>query len=133
MEKMTSLGDILRYLRLGCGLTQQAMADALHINRATYSYYELGKTQPDYLQLVKIAQVFGMDFETLFRALADPECICSREVSVRAPKKVFLRPETLGQLSSDEKSLIALYRLCDEGGKLEISRTVKAAHKSIHT
>ena len=39
-----------------------------------------------------------MDLETLSRALADPESFRSLEVLVRAPKKVFPQPETLGQL-----------------------------------
>ena len=110
MEKGTSFGDALRRLRLRCGLTQQAVADALYVNRATYTYYELGKTQPDFQQLERIAQVFGMDLESLSRALADSESTHSWEVPVRAPKKVAFQPENLGQLTSEEKSIIALYR-----------------------
>ncbi|PWM59362.1 MAG: hypothetical protein DBX91_06490 [Subdoligranulum variabile] len=127
MEKGTSFGNALRRLRLSCGLTQQAVADALHVNRATYTYYELGKTQPDFQQLEKIAQVFGVNLETLSRILVDPESTHSWEVSVRAPKKVAPQPETLSQLTAEEKSLIALYRLCDEGGKQEIRKAARAA------
>ena len=52
----TEFGVTLRRMRLKCGLTQQAVADALHVNRATYSYYELGKTQPDFAQLGQLAR-----------------------------------------------------------------------------
>ena len=31
------------------------MADALGVNRATYSYYELGTTAPDFQRIVEIA------------------------------------------------------------------------------
>lgn len=48
MGKRTPFGDVLRRLRLRCGLTQQAVADALHVHRATYSYYESGKTLPNF-------------------------------------------------------------------------------------
>ena len=131
MKKVTSLGDTLRRLRLGCGLTQQAVADALHVNRATYSYYELGKTQPDFQQLETIAQVFGTDLETLSRALIDPESFRFLELPERAPKKVVSQPETLGQLSSEEKSLIALYRLCDKQGREAIKRAAKGAQDKL--
>ena len=52
----------------------------MHVNRATYTYYELGKTQPDFQQLEKIAQVFGVNLETLSRILVDPESTHSWEV-----------------------------------------------------
>ena len=107
------------------------MADALHVNRATYSYYELGKTQPDFQQLETIAQVFGTDLETLSRALIDPESFRFLEVPERAPKKVVSQPETLGQLSSEEKSLIALYRLCDKQGREAIRRAAKGAKENL--
>ncbi len=42
----TEFGAVLRRMRLKCDLTQQAVADALHVNRATYSYYELEKPSP---------------------------------------------------------------------------------------
>ena len=61
----TEFGVTLRRMRLKCGLTQQAVADALHVNRATYSYYELGKTQPDFSQLGQLAKIFGVTRETL--------------------------------------------------------------------
>ena len=132
MAKGTKFGNELRRLRIACGLTQQAVADALHVNRATYTYYELGKTQPDFQQLEMIAQVFGMELGTLSRALADPESTNFWEVPVRAPKKTDPQPETMGQLTAEEKSLIALYRLCDEEGKNEVRKAVRVAGKSSH-
>ena len=68
----TEFGTVLRRFRLKCGLTQQAVADALHVHRATYSYYESGKTLPDFQQLGRIAKVFGVSRETLFRLPGTP-------------------------------------------------------------
>ena len=53
-------GMALKKLRLKCGLSQQAVANALHINRATYSYYELGETAPDFQRLLDLARVFDI-------------------------------------------------------------------------
>ena len=117
MGKRTPFGDVLRRLRLRCGLTQQAVADALHVHRATYSYYESGKTLPNFQQLGKIAKVFGVSRETLSAYLEHPEQSADWRLPQRAPKRVAENPGCLGKLQPDEKSLIALYRLCDAQGR----------------
>ena len=110
----TEFGAALRRMRLKCGLTQQAVADALHVNRATYSYYELGKTQPDFTQLGQLSKIFGVTRETLSAYLEHPEQSSDWRISQRAPKKAAKEPGSLGQLRPEEKSIIALYRLCGE-------------------
>ena len=110
----TEFGTVLRRFRLKCGLTQQAVADALHVHRATYSYYESGKTQPNFQQLGRIAKVFGVSRETLSAYLEHPEQSSDWRISQRAPKKAAKEPGSLGQLRPEEKSIIALYRLCGE-------------------
>ena len=37
------IGENLRRLREGCGFSQKQVADAVHIDRSTYTNYELGK------------------------------------------------------------------------------------------
>ena len=113
----TEFGTVLRRFRLKCGLTQQAVADALHVHRATYSYYESGKTLPNFQQLGRIAKVFGVSRETLSAYLEHPEKSADWRLPQRAPKKAAENPGFLGKLQPDEKSLIALYRLCDAQGR----------------
>ena len=48
----------LRQARLQAGYSQQNIADALNVNRATYTYYETGKTSPDPITLGRIARIF---------------------------------------------------------------------------
>lgn len=115
--KRTPFGDVLRRLRLRCGLTQQAVADALHVHRATYSYYESGKTLPNFQQLGRIAKVFGVSRETLSSYLEYPEKSADWRLPQHPPKKAAKDPGSLGKLQPDEKSLITLYRLCDAKGK----------------
>ena len=113
----TEFGTVLRRFRLKCGLTQQAVADALHVHRATYSYYESGKTLPNFQQLGRIAKVFGVSRETLSVYLEHPEKTADWRLPQRPPKKASKEPDSLGQLCPKEKSLIALYRLCGEQGQ----------------
>lgn len=109
MGKGTKFGNELRRLRIQSGLTQQAVADALHVNRATYTYYETGKTTPSVERLGKIAKIFGVSelhLASLLQVPFVPEPLVTR----RAPKKVIETPEYMGQLTPQEKSLIAQYR-----------------------
>ena len=115
----------LRKLRIRSGLSQQAMADALRVNRATYSYYELGTTAPDFQHIVEIAQVLDIPVGDLAELLAHPEKIAHWETSARTPKKVLADPQTLGQLRPEEKSLIAIFRRCDPASQQEIIRMAK--------
>ena len=101
MGKRTPFGDVLRRLRLRCGLTQQAVA----------------KTLPNFQQLGRIAKVFGVSRETLSAYLEHPEQSAGWRLPQRAPKRAAENPGSLGKLQPDEKSLIALYRLCDAQGR----------------
>lgn len=130
----TEFGEVLRRIRLQCGMTQQALADALHIHRATYSYYEIGKTQPDFQQLGKIAKIFGVSQNVLSSYLAAPEKLSDWQVPQRAPKKIAKNPVSFGQLCPEEKSLIALFRLCDENGRRTVAQAAQTqSRKESHT
>ena len=59
------LSKKLRDLREKCGYTQQQIANALNIDRSTYSYYETGKTSPDIPSLIVLANVFSVSIEEL--------------------------------------------------------------------
>ena len=47
------------------GLLQRDVADQLHIDRSTYSYYERGKTNPPLDILIKLADYFGVSLDYL--------------------------------------------------------------------
>ncbi len=59
------LGIVLKYFRMRCELTQQQVADVLHIDRSTYAYYESGATEPDLKSISKISKVFNVPVEYL--------------------------------------------------------------------
>lgn len=109
MRTGTKFGNELRRLRVQSGLTQQAVADALHVNRATYTFYETGTTTPSVERLGKIAEILGvteLHLASLLQASFETEPLDTQ----RASKKVAEAPENIGQLTPQEKSLIARYR-----------------------
>lgn len=55
----------LRFFRKEDGSTQQEIANILGIDRSTYAYYELGKTEPSIKKLCKLAELFEISLDTL--------------------------------------------------------------------
>ncbi len=56
----------LKKMRKECALTQQQVADALGLERSTYTYYETGKTDPSIATLQKIMLLFGCSFADIY-------------------------------------------------------------------
>ena len=56
-KKRTALGNRLRTLRRCNGMTQREVAARLHLDRSSYAYYEIGKTEPDLHTLSEIAGI----------------------------------------------------------------------------
>lgn len=55
----------LKYCRSQLGLTQDQVAERLHITRQTVSNYETGRSQPDLDTLVRLAGLYQVPVETL--------------------------------------------------------------------
>lgn len=97
-------------LRLNCGFTQKQLAEALGLTRSSVSYYESGKTCPDMLSLRKLADIFGIGVEQFYH----PENYTAPPINnkrVRKKKVVCINPKRIGELTQDERQLIAEYRL----------------------
>lgn len=101
----------LRNLRLACGYTQDTVAAALGVGRSTYSYYELGKTTPDLESIAKLANMYGVSLEQLMMPEEKPDITPSR---LRIRHHPAADPQTIGDLTEEEKVLIARLR----GGEL---------------
>ena len=118
-------GDVLRKLRTDRGLTQKAVAEALNINRSTYSFHESGKTQPDFQRVSALAKIFEVPLGQMVEMLSNPEKTEQAASKKRVPKKVSAEPAAIGQLRPEEKSLIAIFRRCDPASRQEIYRAAK--------
>lgn len=55
----------LRYLRLVNDMRQSDIAAYLHVERSTYTYYELGKTSPSIISLVMLSRLFRVTVDEL--------------------------------------------------------------------
>lgn len=113
------LGNHLRELRRKFALTQKQVADALHIDRSTYSYYELGKTWPDPPTLLYLAKLFGIG---MFELISSDDLTSSAFLhdsdqtdSIRARKRnhgsMLTNNSKIYDLPDDEQQLILYYRI----------------------
>ncbi len=101
------LTDRLRDLRKANKLTQQQVADALRLERSTYTYYETGKTQPPLPTLIRLARMFEVSLDYL---VDSPE---PTPGVMRSVPPVYFRTEELPDLRTlpkDEKQLLIRYR-----------------------
>ncbi len=55
-----NIGKIIRDLRKDKGLTQTQLAQKISTTQDTISLWELGKSYPDIINLVKLANFFGV-------------------------------------------------------------------------
>lgn len=63
---MIKIGSVLKELRKAENLTQQELAEKLHLNRVTYTRYELDYVYPDYETLIAIADFYGVSLDYIF-------------------------------------------------------------------
>ena len=62
---MIAFHVFLKRVRDVVGLTQQNVADALELDRSTYSYYETGKTEPNIRGLKILARLYKLTIDDL--------------------------------------------------------------------
>jgi len=110
----------LKYYREKCGLTQQQVADALNINRSTYTYYEKGKTEPSINTLQKIMLLFDVSFNKLY-----PQDI----IRVSEPPAEYITDPkqtdvSISQLNNVEKDILLKIRLLNEEDRMKIMNEI---------
>lgn len=100
----------LRKYRILAGYSQREVATILRMSRSTYTYYETGRTAPDPDTLNRIAKIFGIPMEFFF----DVETLSTLSDSLPAKKRPFQKkypnPSHIGELTTDEKLIIAYLR-----------------------
>jgi len=93
--------SILRKLRKENGLTQQQVADYLHLDRSTYTYHETGHTKANTDILIDLARLYGISIGEL----AGEPSLHRADTAVIDESAAFF-----SQLSRDEQNLVLLYR-----------------------
>lgn len=61
-----TLQNNLVTLRGKHGLTQRQVAEALGVDRSTYTYYELGKRMPNIVVVYQLARFYQVPIDSLF-------------------------------------------------------------------
>lgn len=64
---MNTFGKRLKELRMMSGLSQEALAEKLHISRSRIGMYEQGRRQPDFEMLEAIADTFNVNMDYLLK------------------------------------------------------------------
>ena len=123
------LKDKLKECRLGCGFSQQQVAEALNIHRSTYSFYESGKTEPSIENIRLLSKIFDVSLYELLEM--DPP---RRKEPVLGDKGydeefVYLREDSIkrtGDLTGDEKTLVMRFRLMTDKQRRELLELLKS-------
>ena len=108
----------LKKIRKNCGFTQQQMADALSVHRTTYTYYELGRSNPPRDVINKLVTIFDISYDDLLSSdAADrPNRVHASEATAEADK--------LYNLSKEERRLLLAYRLMPEADRSAVGEIV---------
>jgi transcriptional regulator with XRE-family HTH domain len=102
---------LLKTLRKENGLTQQQVADYLHLDRSSYAYYESGRTKINIDILIRLAQFFQISL-----AMLVGEELPAQVLSSGSPEEnleaVLVNDSVsrFSQLTRDEQYLVILYR-----------------------
>lgn len=125
------LSQKLKQLRENNGYTQQQVADALNIERSTYTYYETGKTTPDINTIAKLSKIFKVSYSELLEdedsQKAEPLHDSDDDLYQYYDSQNF---KHIYELSKKEKTLISLYRvLSDESQKYVVDFLKKEVDK----
>lgn len=109
-ESPNAIGIKLRHCRSNCKLSQQQVADVLGIHRTTYSYYELGRSEPDLDTLVKLAHIFRVPPSSLLPSEKEDAVLKEKDLDDVNP---------IYSLTKDEQNLLISFRLLSDSDKAE--------------
>ena len=70
---MKPFGETLRRLRVEKSLSQQQLADRLHVERSSCANWEAGRRLPDTAMISQIAKALGVDAAVLYSAAEPPD------------------------------------------------------------
>lgn len=93
IERGGNMENNFKAFRLAKGLTQQELADRLHVVRQTVSKWEKGLSAPDAEQLLLLSEEFGVSVDTLLTAGVGKSVAPEHSTAVNAhdagPRKIM--------------------------------------------
>lgn len=128
---MKELGLKLKYYRESCELSQQQIANALNVDRSTYTYYETGKTTPSASTLLKLAKILNVPCSIFLESInqeLDLNSLVADSVynkKSRDTTKSYESDEKIYDLSKEEKDILIAYRVLNKSGQEKAQEYLK--------
>jgi len=119
-----SVGESLKHVRLEHNLKQKDIAEAIGIDRSTYSYYETGKTNIPIETMCALSKIYNVTIGYLIGKEAN-----NPELRERA-NMVSSGVDPIAMLKKDEQLLLMYYRLAEDASKKEILDAVMNKSKN---
>ena len=120
---MNPFAERLRSIRKEYRMTQKELAEALNMDRTTYTYYESGKTSPSTANICNLAKIYNVTVGYLLGVEENhPE-------RMRATAPLSDATDPISRLPREERALLMNYRLLSEEDKASVSRLVKEYRK----
>lgn len=120
---MKELGLKLKYYRESCELSQQQIANALNVDRSTYTYYETGKTTPSASTLLKLSKIFNVPCSIFLESInqeLDLNSLVADSVGNKKSRDTtgsYESDEKIYDLSKEEKDILIAYRVLNKSGQ----------------
>ena len=133
--KNNGVGDLLKSYREACGFSQQQVADALGIDRSTYTYYELGNTTPSAPFIIKLSKIFNVPYTKFMDPYLkrESEAVLGdsglSQKSLHENRDEYEIPETVYSLSKEERSFLCMFRLLNSEQKQAVTEEIKKLSK----
>lgn len=121
---LEKVADSLKKVREDHGLTQEAIAKVLGVDRSTYTFYENGKTSPSIASLIKLSELYDCTVGYLLGVEENNTQLRLKEGMVAAP---YVNP--IAGLSKDEKLLLMCFRLVPQEKRDDAIEAVRHYHE----
>lgn len=117
---------VLRQCRENSGLTQKQVADALNVERSTYAYYETGTTHPSGSMIIKLSNIFNVNYSVFMDAVGDAEFDNNEEDEnfTTLSDNSWRERERIYTLPQKEQDLIIGYRALPKDKREEVSEYI---------
>lgn len=127
-----TIAYLLKRYRLNCGYSQQMVANALNIDRSTYTYYETGKSMPSLSTILILRNLFNIPYEELLKCfdsgtalvaerLKDPTADKKQKEELSEKhKKIMLDKSAIYELPKEEQQLVLYYRRLNQHDREEL-------------
>lgn len=106
----------LQNIRRANGLRQEDIANALGINRSTYTSWELGRSVPKPAQLAELAKMFGCSVDFIINNHGDKIPVLNNDIPYKNDTQIY-GDSYMIELTDEERALLLKFRLLNSKDK----------------